>query len=68
MKQNCQLVESKLSNQSVNQLFYLYDKIALQPISYVVKMLKAKMSMANMFTVKHLLDPPIITVMRCKME
>lgn len=38
------------------------------PISYVVKMLKAKMSMANMFTVKHLLDPPIITVMRCKME
>lgn len=29
-------------------LFYLYDKIALQPISYTVKMLAAKMSMAKM--------------------
>ena len=67
MKQNCQPVGSKLSNQSVNQLFYLYDKIALQPISYVVKMLEAKVSMAKMFAVQ-ILDPPVITLMRCKME
>ena len=48
------LVETKLSNQTVNQLFIFYGKIALQPISYVVKMFAAKMPTIKMSTAKML--------------
>ena len=51
MKPNNQLVETKLLNQTVNELFYLFGKITLPLINYAakifgVKILTVKMSMA----------------------
>ena len=47
MKPNCQPVETKQST----GYFIFYRKTALWPISYVAKMLVAKMSMAKMLMV-----------------
>ena len=50
MKPNCQSVETKLST----GYFIFYGRIALWPISYVVKKFVAKGLAAKMFTAKML--------------